>query len=1363
MKNKIEKPYTIGLDIGTNSVGYAVITDDYKLVSKKMRVLGNTDKKRITKNFIGTYLFDSGETAADRRIKRTTRRRYNRRKNRLRYLQEIFINEIAKIDESFFHRLEDSFLVPEDKRNERHPIFGNVTDEVAYHEKFPTIYHLREYLAKTKDKVDLRLIYMALAHIIKFRGHFLIEGDVDVNNIDVNKLFDEFLELYNQSFETEIKRAEDIKNIVTTKVSKTKKREQLLTIFPGEKSTGLLAEFLKLILGNVANYKKFFELDEDAKIDFSKDTYEEDLSEVLSKIGDNYSDLFVSAKKLYDSIVLSNILTIKEEGIKTPFSSSMIERYNNHQEDLLELKKFVRKNCSDKEYKECFSDKTKNGYAGYIDNGVKQEEFYKYIKKLLDKKTGSDIILSKIEKDDFLKKQRSFENIVIPNQIHLHELRMILKNQGQHYQFLLDNLENIEKILTFRIPYYVGPLARGNSKFAWVIRNNDEKITPFNFEEVVNKDKSAEAFIKRMTLNDLYLPDQKVLPKHSLVYEKYTIFNEMTKLKYVTEAGTKHYFDSEIKLKIFNDLFKNHRKISKDLLVKYFKNKLGLETVKTIEYSAKKFEGFNANYGTYHDLKKILSVEFLDDEKNEKVIEEIIETLTLFEDREMLIKRLSKYKGLLTDKQIKQLSRRHYTGWGRISNKLINGIRDKVSGKTILEHLINDGNGNRNFMQLIDDESLSFVDEIKKAQVIGDVTNNYEVVNELAGSPAIKKGILQSLKIVDELVEIMGYNPDSIVIEMAREHQTTKEGLAKSKQRLKKIELGLKDFSDSILEGNEIKENKQLQNDKLFLYYLQNGKDIYTGKSIDISKLRYYHIDHIIPQSLLKDDSIDNKVLTESEENVKKSDSVIEDNIVNNMKPFWNKLKNSGLMSESKYNKLTKVERGGINDHDKVGFIKRQLVETRQITKHVARILDEKFNNFKETGKREIKVITLKSAMTTQFRNMFDLYKIRELNNFHHAQDAYLNAVVAKIILKRYPSLEPDFAYGEYPKYDRFRDVEKATAKYRFYSNLLKFLEYGRKEKENENEKEYKILDEKTIELYKQIFNTDNDLEYIKNVLYKYQMNIVKKTEIQSGGFYNESILEKGDSDKLIPRKTRDMLWDPKKYGGVSGVNESYSVFLIGEKATGKNKKYKKGKYIEGINIIDRTFFEENPKEYLEEQGYINVDLDNIIKLPKYSLFEFENGRRRLLASSSELQKGNELKLEYNLIELLYWAANIDDIFTKEKDGRTNKEKVIKNKDKFKSILNIITEYSNMFLKNKKIEQINELSEDLNNYDINLVAKSFINLLTLTRLGAPAEFSFLDKKIDRVRYTSTKECLSGTLIKQSITGLYETRIDLEKL
>lgn len=82
----MEKNYTIGLDIGTNSVGWAVIKDDLTLVRKNMKVDGNSDKKYIKKNFWGSLLFEEGQPAETTRTKRTARRRYTRRRNRILYL-----------------------------------------------------------------------------------------------------------------------------------------------------------------------------------------------------------------------------------------------------------------------------------------------------------------------------------------------------------------------------------------------------------------------------------------------------------------------------------------------------------------------------------------------------------------------------------------------------------------------------------------------------------------------------------------------------------------------------------------------------------------------------------------------------------------------------------------------------------------------------------------------------------------------------------------------------------------------------------------------------------------------------------------------------------------------------------------------------------------------------------------------------------------------------------------------------------------------------------------------------------------------------------------------------------------------------
>lgn len=82
--------YHIGLDIGTASIGYAVIDDDFNLIRRKGRT------------FAGVYLFKEGETAKERREFRSSRRRRKRTKRRLKLLREIFEPHVKEIDPTFF-------------------------------------------------------------------------------------------------------------------------------------------------------------------------------------------------------------------------------------------------------------------------------------------------------------------------------------------------------------------------------------------------------------------------------------------------------------------------------------------------------------------------------------------------------------------------------------------------------------------------------------------------------------------------------------------------------------------------------------------------------------------------------------------------------------------------------------------------------------------------------------------------------------------------------------------------------------------------------------------------------------------------------------------------------------------------------------------------------------------------------------------------------------------------------------------------------------------------------------------------------------------------------------------------------------
>lgn len=147
------------------------------------------------------------------------------------------------------------------------------------------------------------------------------------------------------------------------------------------------------------------------------------------------------------------------------------------------------------------------------------------------------------------------------------------------------------------------------------------------------------------------------------------------------------------------------------------------------------------------------------------------------------------------------------------------------------------------------------------------------------------------------------------------------------------------------------------------------------------------------------------------------------------------------------------------------------------------------------------------------------------------------------------------------------------------------------------------------------------------------------------------------------------------------------------------------------------------------------------------------------MASARELQKGNEIVLPNHLGTLLYHAKNIHKV-----DEPKHLDYVDKHKDEFKELLDVVSNFSKKYtLAEGNLEKIKELYAQNNGEDLKELASSFINLLTFTAIGAPATFKFFDKNIDRKRYTSTTEILNATLIHQSITGLYETRIDLNKL
>ena len=320
------KEYNIGLDIGVASVGWCVTDDN-----------GNLIKNR-NKNLWGTRLFSEANTAAQTRAFRSSRRRNERRKKRIDILQSILKDDIDREYPNFLPLLRETSLTFEDKKiaseinGKKFNIFTNEKyTDMDYYRQFPTIYHLRNYLVETKNKVDIRLVYLALHHIIKYRGNFLYEGDFNSAE-DISgelKTVVDYLTSFDLVLTVSCKELENI--ILDKNLSKSEKKDNIKSIFKlNKENKAILENCINSILGYPFDITKIFEdiQIEKNKITFSKEI--EEIDKIEEQLGNNY-DVFEALSKIYTSFTLNDILKGNQGD---NISKVFIQKYEKYKKDL---------------------------------------------------------------------------------------------------------------------------------------------------------------------------------------------------------------------------------------------------------------------------------------------------------------------------------------------------------------------------------------------------------------------------------------------------------------------------------------------------------------------------------------------------------------------------------------------------------------------------------------------------------------------------------------------------------------------------------------------------------------------------------------------------------------------------------------------------------------------------------------------------------------------------------------------------------------------------------------------------------------------------------------------------------------------
>lgn len=1144
----------IGLDIGTDSVGWAATDEEYKL------------KRLKGKTAWGARLFSEASDAKSRRQFRSSGRRLARRKERIRLLNTLFDPLIKEMDPTFFLRLENSMLQNDDENKPIEartecPLFINKQEEKEYYKKYPTIWHLRNALIDDEDDAfsDIRLLYLAIHHIIKYRGNFIKSGNGDNIDFEKNEYLSKFNDCLKELFDSQEENGDSIEEdaflglpiesfdafmeIAENKsLGKSEKKKKLFSLMKtNDESKALIEMFCTLSSGGEFSTKKlndkFEETYGDEKISFSS-SYDENEPKYRDAIGDAFG-LVEIAKAIYDHCDLKDILNNNKH-----LSKAFVEIYDAHKKELAILKKICK--CVDNShgltgnqsiYVKLFNDENNaKNYPAFTHNKTTQSRcdihtFDKYVMELLSP-YNEEIELSEYKPywtqiKELANQDRLLQTIalrstsVIPNQLHKAELKIILDNAVKRNIPGINNIKDkLLALFKYRIPYYCGPLT-DKSEYSKVVFKSDkhERILPWNYTDLIDWDATKKKFIEGLTNKCTYLKKENVLPRSSILYQDFDAWNKLNNLR---------INDAKPSLDELKDIF-NFASLRKKTTVgdikKYLASKgaakeqdIAISGINPEDYLVCTSRAALSRSGCFNVTDRY-SPDF-------KIYEEAIFLKTIYCDSQKdADDAIRKKFPTLNEEQFKALSKLSCKDWSPLSEKFLTLRKIDENGVVICNSVIDAlENGEGNFMQVY--AKYNYQEEVDK--INGEAFESYskkQLVKEYIEDmpPKMRRPVIQAVRIVEEISKVAKQEPDAIAIEVTRENndpEKKKKLAKKALERKKRIEQFLKALTKESSEKGraeelekelEIRQLSALQGKHLYLYFLQNGKDVYSGKPIDINDVlngTKYDTDHIIPQSLMKDDSIDNLVLVARETNQHRSNEFplpveIRENKDNRV--LWRKLKKAGMMSDKKYNNLIRAT--PLTEEEIASFVAAQINVVNQSNIVVRDVLTTLYPS--------ARLIFSKAQYPSQIRKELNIPKLRDLNDTHHAVDAYLNIVAGVELTKR---------YGDIRVIKAIEADEEAKKKMsynmeRFISNLI-----IRK-------------DGTPTDFGKRIDATSRKHDFLLTYRFDYQ----------DDAFYKQTIYKKGMSDTLIP--IHDNL-DPTKYGGYSNMTTEVNCI-----ATVINKK----------------------------------------------------------------------------------------------------------------------------------------------------------------------------------------------------------------
>ena len=360
--------------------------------------------------------------------------------------------------------------------------------------------------------------------------------------------------------------------------------------------------------------------------------------------------------------------------------------------------------------------------------------------------------------------------------------------------------------------------------------------------------------------------------------------------------------------------------------------------------------------------------------------------------------------------------------------------------------------------------------------------------------------------------------------------------------------------------------------------------------------------------------------------------------------------------------------------------------------------------------------------------------KCREVNDFHHAKDAYLNIVVGNVYHVKFTRSPANFLRENHAKFslNRMFDFDVSRG----------------------GENAWKA-------------GPDGSIEVVRRMMRKNNVLLTRMASEGKGQLFDLQLMKKGSGQAQV--KSADPRMSIENFGGYNKLTVAYYCLV---EHTDKKKRVRS---MESIPLMHRKRFESAPEEYMREQCKLESPKILVPKIRINDVLEYDGFRMRLAGktgSSIIVQNANPLVLPPE------WQAYIKTLskyLDRCKQAKTDLEITRFDgitAEQNRRLYDTLCQKLHVSPFAAKCKSFSELMEKKETEFVNISVPNQVRILMqslneFADTGTWPNWKLLDGPATAGRLSISKNIGSTTdqkhkikLIRQSITGVFEQKIDL---